>query len=196
MTRRREQGVDRGRRLGARSALGGQLGHGRLRGPPRHRDRRRVSGSSAPRRRARSSAAPSSRARRPRSSRARSCPTAPTPSCASKTRAKPTASSPSPCRSSTRPTCASEARTSCPARRCSGRGRSSAPPTWACSRRSGATVSLPDRPRVAISTGAELVEIDETPGPRAGVNSNAWVLAAAVARAGGLPSCCRSSATA
>jgi molybdopterin molybdotransferase len=51
-----------------------------------------------------------------------------------------------------------------------------------------ATVSVFRRPRVAIvSTGAELVEIDETPGPAQVVNSNAWVLAAAVAQAGGLP---------
>jgi molybdenum cofactor synthesis domain-containing protein len=51
-----------------------------------------------------------------------------------------------------------------------------------------ATVSVVRRPRVAIvSAGAELVEIDETPGPAQVVNSNAWVLAAAVAQAGGLP---------
>jgi molybdopterin molybdotransferase len=51
-----------------------------------------------------------------------------------------------------------------------------------------ATVSVRRRPRVAIvSTGAELIEIDETPGPAQVVNSNAWVLAAAVAQAGGLP---------
>lgn len=51
-----------------------------------------------------------------------------------------------------------------------------------------ATVSVRCRPRVAIvSTGAELVEIDETPGPAQVVNSNAWVLAAAVAQAGGSP---------
>jgi molybdopterin molybdotransferase len=44
------------------------------------------------------------------------------------------------------------------------------------------------RPRVAIvSTGAELVEVDETPGPAQVVNSNAHLLAAAVAEAGGLP---------
>jgi molybdopterin molybdotransferase len=44
------------------------------------------------------------------------------------------------------------------------------------------------RPRVAIvSTGAELVEIDQTPGPAQVVNSNAVLLAAAVAEAGGLP---------
>ena len=51
-----------------------------------------------------------------------------------------------------------------------------------------AVVSVRRRPRVAIvSTGAELVEIDETPGPAGVVNSNAYVLAAAVAQAGGLP---------
>lgn len=46
-------------------------------------------------------------------------------------------------------------------------------------------VAVHRRPRVAIlSTGAELVEVDETPGPGQVVNSNAWVLAAAVAEAG------------
>jgi molybdopterin molybdotransferase len=41
------------------------------------------------------------------------------------------------------------------------------------------------RPRVAIlSTGAELVEVDESVGPGQVVNSNAWVLAAAVTEAG------------
>jgi molybdopterin molybdotransferase len=44
------------------------------------------------------------------------------------------------------------------------------------------------RPRVAIvSTGAELVEIDEAPGPQQVVNSNAYSLAAAVAEAGCTP---------
>ena len=51
-----------------------------------------------------------------------------------------------------------------------------------------ATVAVRRRPRVAIvSTGAELVEIDQAPGPAQVVNSNAWVLAAAVAQAGGAP---------
>jgi molybdopterin molybdotransferase len=51
-----------------------------------------------------------------------------------------------------------------------------------------ATLAVHRRPLVAIvSTGAELVEIDETPGPAQVVNSNAWVLAAAVAAAGGDP---------
>jgi len=51
-----------------------------------------------------------------------------------------------------------------------------------------ATVAVHRRPRVAIlSTGAELVEVDETPGPGQVVNSNAYVLAAAVAEAGGEP---------
>jgi len=51
-----------------------------------------------------------------------------------------------------------------------------------------AVVSVRRRPRVAIvSTGAELVEIDEMPGAAGVVNSNAYVLAAAVAQAGGLP---------
>jgi len=51
-----------------------------------------------------------------------------------------------------------------------------------------ATVAVRRRPRVAIvSTGAELVEIDQTPGPAQVVNSNAWVLAAAVAQAGAIP---------
>ena len=47
-----------------------------------------------------------------------------------------------------------------------------------------ATVTVHRRPRVAIlSTGAELVEVDETPGPGQVVNSNAYTLAAAVAEA-------------
>jgi molybdenum cofactor synthesis domain-containing protein len=51
-----------------------------------------------------------------------------------------------------------------------------------------ATIAVRRRPSVAIvSTGAELVEIDQTPGPAQVVNSNAWVLAAAVAQAGGAP---------
>jgi molybdopterin molybdotransferase len=51
-----------------------------------------------------------------------------------------------------------------------------------------ASIAVHRRPRVAIvSTGAELVEIDETPGPEQVVNSNAYVLAAAVAAAGGEP---------
>ena len=51
-----------------------------------------------------------------------------------------------------------------------------------------ATVTVHRRPRVAIlSTGAELVEVDETPGPGQVVNSNAYTLAAAVAEAGGEP---------
>src|SRR5262245_45050782 len=51
-----------------------------------------------------------------------------------------------------------------------------------------ATVTVHRRPRVAIlSTGAELVEVDETPGPGQVVNSNAYTLAAAVAEAGGDP---------
>ena len=51
-----------------------------------------------------------------------------------------------------------------------------------------ATVSVHRRPRVAIlSTGAELVEVDETPGPGQVVNSNAYALAGAVAEAGGEP---------
>lgn len=51
-----------------------------------------------------------------------------------------------------------------------------------------ATVAVYRRPRVAIlSTGAELVEVDEEPGPGQVVNSNAYALAAAVAEAGGEP---------
>jgi molybdopterin molybdotransferase len=51
-----------------------------------------------------------------------------------------------------------------------------------------ATVAVHRRPRVAIlSTGAELVEVDEEPGPGQVVNSNAYALAAAVAEAGGEP---------
>jgi molybdopterin molybdotransferase len=51
-----------------------------------------------------------------------------------------------------------------------------------------ATVLVHQRPQVAIlSTGAELVEVDETPGPGQVVNSNAYALAAAVRVAGGVP---------
>jgi molybdopterin molybdotransferase len=51
-----------------------------------------------------------------------------------------------------------------------------------------AAVTVFRRPRVAIvSTGAELVEIDEVPGPAQVVNSNAYVLSGAVAQAGALP---------
>jgi molybdopterin molybdotransferase len=51
-----------------------------------------------------------------------------------------------------------------------------------------ATVVVHRQPRVAVlSTGAELVEVDETPGPGQVVNSNAYALAAAVAEAGGVP---------
>ncbi len=51
-----------------------------------------------------------------------------------------------------------------------------------------ATVAVHCRPQVAIlSTGAELVEVDEPPGPGQVVNSNAYVLAAAVTEAGGTP---------
>jgi molybdopterin molybdotransferase len=49
-----------------------------------------------------------------------------------------------------------------------------------------ASVSVFRRPSVAIlSTGAELVEVDEEPRPGQVVNSNAYALAAAVAEAGG-----------
>jgi molybdopterin molybdotransferase len=49
-----------------------------------------------------------------------------------------------------------------------------------------ATVAVHRRPRVAIlSTGAELVEVDEVPGRGQVVNSNAYLLAVAVAEAGG-----------
>jgi len=49
-----------------------------------------------------------------------------------------------------------------------------------------ATVVVHQRPRVAIlSTGTELVELDETPGAGQVVNSNAYTLAAAVCEAGG-----------
>jgi molybdopterin molybdotransferase len=48
-----------------------------------------------------------------------------------------------------------------------------------------AAVAVQRRPRVAIlSTGAELVEVDEVPGPAQVVNSNAYALAAAVREAG------------
>jgi molybdopterin molybdotransferase len=51
-----------------------------------------------------------------------------------------------------------------------------------------ATVLVRQRPRVAIvSTGSELVELDETPGAGQVVNSNAYALAAAVHEAGGAP---------
>ena len=49
-----------------------------------------------------------------------------------------------------------------------------------------ATVVVHRRPRVAIvSTGTELVEVDEPPGPAQVVNSNAYTLTAAVREAGG-----------
>jgi molybdopterin molybdotransferase len=48
-----------------------------------------------------------------------------------------------------------------------------------------AAVAVHRSPRVAIlSTGAELIEIDDVPGPGQVVNSNAWALAAAVREAG------------
>lgn len=51
-----------------------------------------------------------------------------------------------------------------------------------------ATAAVHRRPRVAIvSTGAELVEVDELPGPGQVVNSNAYLLAAAVRSAGAEP---------
>src|SRR5262245_37744554 len=51
-----------------------------------------------------------------------------------------------------------------------------------------AALAVYRRPRVAIlSTGAELVEIDESPAPAQVVNSNAYGLAAAVAQVGALP---------
>jgi molybdopterin molybdotransferase len=51
-----------------------------------------------------------------------------------------------------------------------------------------ATVLVHQRPRVALlSTGSELVEIDETLAPGQVVNSNAYALAAAVREAGGEP---------
>ena len=51
-----------------------------------------------------------------------------------------------------------------------------------------ATVPVYRRPRVAIiSTGSELVEIDQTPGPGKIRNSNSYSLAAQVIAAGGIP---------
>jgi molybdopterin molybdotransferase len=51
-----------------------------------------------------------------------------------------------------------------------------------------ATVVVHQRPRVAIlSTGTELVELDEAPGPGQVVNSNAYTLAAACREAGADP---------
>jgi molybdopterin molybdotransferase len=51
-----------------------------------------------------------------------------------------------------------------------------------------ATLAVRRRPRVAIvSTGTELVEVDEIPGPGQVVNSNAWALFAAVREAGAEP---------
>jgi molybdopterin molybdotransferase len=51
-----------------------------------------------------------------------------------------------------------------------------------------ATLAVRRRPRVAIvSTGTELVEVDEVPGPGQVVNSNAYALFAAVREAGGEP---------
>ena len=50
------------------------------------------------------------------------------------------------------------------------------------------TLSVYRRPKVAIiSTGSELVEIDETPGPGKIRNSNSYSLAAQVIAAGGIP---------
>src|SRR5439155_204808 len=50
-----------------------------------------------------------------------------------------------------------------------------------------ATLAVHRRPRVAIlPTGAELVEVDETPGPGQVVNSNAYSLAAPAREAKGL----------
>jgi len=50
------------------------------------------------------------------------------------------------------------------------------------------SVLVHQRPRVAIlSTGSELVEVDDVPGPGQVVNSNAYGLAAAVREAGGEP---------
>ena len=50
------------------------------------------------------------------------------------------------------------------------------------------TVLVHQRPRVAIlSTGSELIEVDDVPGPGQVVNSNAYGLAAAVREAGGEP---------
>jgi molybdopterin molybdotransferase len=50
------------------------------------------------------------------------------------------------------------------------------------------TMLVHQRPRVTIlSTGSELVEVDETPGPAQVVNTNAYALAAAVRDAGGEP---------
>jgi molybdopterin molybdotransferase len=51
-----------------------------------------------------------------------------------------------------------------------------------------AAIAVHRRPRVAIlSTGAELVEVDQVPGPGQVVNSNAYALAAAVREAGLAP---------
>jgi molybdopterin molybdotransferase len=51
-----------------------------------------------------------------------------------------------------------------------------------------ANVSVYRQPRVAIvPTGDELVDVDQTPAPFQIRNSNAWSLAAQVARAGGIP---------
>jgi molybdopterin molybdotransferase len=51
-----------------------------------------------------------------------------------------------------------------------------------------ATVLVRQRPRVAVlSTGSELIEVDEATGPGTVVNSNAYALAAAIREAGALP---------
>src|SRR5260221_4263912 len=51
-----------------------------------------------------------------------------------------------------------------------------------------ANVQVFRRPRVAIlATGDEIVPVDQTPAPHQIRNSNAWSLAAQVARAGGVP---------
>ena len=57
-----------------------------------------------------------------------------------------------------------------------------------CAALGRSTLSVHRRPVVAIvSTGDELVEIDQTPGPGQIVNSNAHAMAALVRNAGGLP---------
>jgi molybdopterin molybdotransferase len=57
-----------------------------------------------------------------------------------------------------------------------------------CAALGRAQLAVHARPRVAIvSTGDELVEIDEVPGPGQIVNSNAYALAAMIREAGGLP---------
>ena len=94
----------------------------------------------------------------------------------------------STCRCGRAPTSARRARTSSRAPSSRGRRGHRSADVGVLASVGRATVVVHRRPRVAIlSTGAELVEVDETPGPGQVVNSNAYALAAAVSEAGGEP---------